>query len=87
MRNCRSLEEALDVLKPYVAKAREDESITWIFGGQWNVNIWDKPVVPDRKALDSVIARTSPWHRVHGLAHPVAQFQGSRRTRPGPRRA
>ncbi|PZP32148.1 MAG: hydrolase [Kocuria rhizophila] len=54
MRNCRSLEEALDVLKPYVAKAREDESITWILGGQWNVNIWDKPVVPDRKALDSV---------------------------------
>lgn len=54
MRNCRSLEEALDVLKPYVAKAREDESITWIFGGQWNVHIWDKPVVPDRKALDSV---------------------------------
>ena len=54
MRHCTSLESALEVLRPFVERGMADESITWIFGGQWNVNAWDVPELPDRYALDSV---------------------------------
>lgn len=54
MRHCTSLESALEVLRPFVERGMADESITWIFGGQWNVNAWDVPELPDRHALDTV---------------------------------
>ena len=54
MRGCVNLEEALAVLRPYVEQARTDPSITWIFGGQWNINAWTGPERPDRHVLDSV---------------------------------
>ena len=54
MRHCTSLASALKVLRPFVERGMADESITWIFGGQWNVNAWDVPELPDRYALDSV---------------------------------
>ena len=54
MRDCTSLESALEVLRPFAARARQDESITWIFGGQWNVNAWDVPRLPTRQDLDRV---------------------------------
>ena len=54
MRHCTSLASALEVLRPFVERGMADESITWIFGGQWNVNAWDVPELPDRYALDSV---------------------------------
>ncbi|MCT1616507.1 amidohydrolase family protein [Kocuria indica] len=54
MRHCTSLESALEVLRPFVERGMADDSITWIFGGQWNVNAWDVPELPDRHALDTV---------------------------------
>lgn len=54
MRHCTSLKSALEVLRPFVERGMADESITWIFGGQWNVNAWDVPELPDRHALDTV---------------------------------
>ncbi|WP_312796263.1 amidohydrolase [Kocuria sp.] len=54
MRHCTSLESALEVLRPFVERGMADESITWIFGGQWNVNAWNVPELPDRHALDTV---------------------------------
>ncbi|WP_270257145.1 amidohydrolase [Kocuria marina] len=54
MRHCTSLESALEVLRPFVERGMADDSITWIFGGQWNVNAWDVPELPDRHALDIV---------------------------------
>ena len=54
MRHCTSLESALEVLRPFVERGMADDSITWIFGGQWNFNAWDVPELPDRHALDTV---------------------------------
>lgn len=54
LRRCRSLEEALDTLRPFVAQARRAPGTAWVFGGQWNVNAWDVPVVPDRRSLDAI---------------------------------
>ncbi|MEX5277620.1 amidohydrolase [Kocuria sp. CPCC 205261] len=54
MRHCTSLESALEVLRPFVERGMADESTTWIFGGQWNVNAWEVPELPDRHALDTV---------------------------------
>ncbi|MBD2762933.1 amidohydrolase [Kocuria sp. cx-116] len=54
MRACASLRDALELLKPFVDRARQDKSKTWIFGGQWNANGWDVPVFPDKHSLDSI---------------------------------
>ncbi|MDO4919187.1 amidohydrolase [Kocuria sp.] len=54
MRACTDLDSALAVLRPHVDKARRDPSITWIFGGQWNINAWTTPARPDRRVLDAV---------------------------------
>ena len=54
MRHCTDLDSALAVLRPFVERAMADESITWIFGGQWNINAWTTTELPDRHVLDTV---------------------------------
>ncbi|GGT33686.1 amidohydrolase [Nonomuraea spiralis] len=51
LRDVRSLDEALAKVADHAAKLRPG---AWLFGGRWNSNIWNPPVQPDRKALDSV---------------------------------
>lgn len=50
LRGSRSLEEALERVRAYAAKLPEG---AWIFGGRWDFNAWERPVQPDRLALDS----------------------------------
>ncbi|GAA4381938.1 amidohydrolase [Paeniglutamicibacter cryotolerans] len=51
LRGTRSLEESLERVRAYAATLPEG---AWIFGGRWDYNAWDRPVQPDRQALDSV---------------------------------
>ncbi|GAA1627371.1 amidohydrolase [Catellatospora bangladeshensis] len=47
----RSLAEALALIAERAAQLRPGE---WLLGGRWNSNVWERPVQPDRYALDSV---------------------------------
>jgi predicted amidohydrolase YtcJ len=47
----RSLAEALSRIADHAARLRPGQ---WLLGGRWNSNVWDRPVQPDRYALDSV---------------------------------
>lgn len=86
LRACTSLREALDLLAPFVARARREPAATWVFGGQWNVNAWDRPVLPDRYALDSVapdvpVALGSlDWHTLWLNSAALAELGLDRRT-------
>ena len=54
LRGCTSLTAALEALRPHVDRARARGGSSWVFGGQWNANSWDVPVLPDRHSLDAV---------------------------------
>ncbi len=47
----RSLAEALARIADHAAALRPGQ---WLLGGRWNSNVWDRPVQPDRHALDAV---------------------------------
>src|SRR5690349_18440396 len=47
----RYLAEALARIADHAARLRPGQ---WLLGGRWNSNVWDRPVQPDRHALDSV---------------------------------
>ncbi|MEO3871083.1 amidohydrolase [Nonomuraea sp. B12E4] len=51
LRRARSLEEALAAIAGHAARLAPG---AWLAGGRWNSNVWDRPVQPDRYALDSV---------------------------------
>jgi predicted amidohydrolase YtcJ len=51
LRDARSLSEALAKITDHAAGL---DPGAWVFGGRWNSNAWDRPVQPDRHALDSV---------------------------------
>src|SRR5262245_22127532 len=51
LRGARSLEEALAAIAAHAARLAPG---AWLSGGRWNSNVWDRPVQPDRYALDSV---------------------------------
>ncbi|MFG2073772.1 amidohydrolase [Nonomuraea maritima] len=51
LRTARSLEEALAAIAEHAARQRPG---AWVLGGRWNSNAWERPVQPDRHALDSV---------------------------------
>lgn len=50
LREARSLEEALDLIRDHVAASAPGEAL---HSGRWNSNRWAVPVQPDRHALDS----------------------------------
>lgn len=47
----RSLDEALTRIAEHAARLRPGQ---WLLGGRWNSNVWDRPIQPDRHALDAV---------------------------------
>jgi predicted amidohydrolase YtcJ len=51
LREARSLAEALAKIAEHAVRLAPG---AWLFGGRWNSNVWDRPVQPDRHALDSV---------------------------------
>ncbi|MDP9842702.1 amidohydrolase [Streptosporangium lutulentum] len=51
LRDAGSLEEALAKIAAHAVRLAPG---AWLFGGRWNSNTWDRPVQPDRHALDSV---------------------------------
>ncbi|MFI7616658.1 amidohydrolase [Nonomuraea terrae] len=51
LRHARSLDEALAAIAAHAARLAPG---AWLFGGRWNSNQWERPVQPDRHALDSV---------------------------------
>lgn len=51
LRDATSLQEALAKIADHAARL---EPGAWLFGGRWNSNTWDRPLQPDRYALDSV---------------------------------
>ena len=51
LREARSLEETLDLVRAHAAGLPEGE---WLHSGRWNHNRWAVPVQPDRHALDTV---------------------------------
>ncbi|MBF8190045.1 amidohydrolase [Nonomuraea sp. K274] len=51
LRLARSLEEALAAIAEHAVRLSPG---AWLFGGRWNSNVWERPVQPDRHALDSV---------------------------------
>ncbi|MGW3954898.1 amidohydrolase [Streptomyces sp. NPDC004752] len=51
LREARSLEEALRKIAAYAERLQPG---VWLFGSGWNSNVWQRPVQPDRLALDSV---------------------------------
>ena len=51
LREARSLEEALGLIRDHVASAPAGRPLS---SGRWNSNRWSVPVQPDRLALDSV---------------------------------
>lgn len=53
LRGAKSLDEALERVRDYVATR---EPGAFILGGRWDSNSWDVPVQPDRYALDTVSA-------------------------------
>lgn len=50
LRGTRSLEESLERVSAYAATLPPD---AWVLGGRWDFNAWDRPIPPDRHALDS----------------------------------
>ncbi|MDF2711718.1 MAG: putative secreted protein [Nonomuraea muscovyensis] len=51
LRGVRSLEAALARISEHASRL---EPGAWLSGGRWNSNTWERPVQPDRYALDSV---------------------------------
>jgi predicted amidohydrolase YtcJ len=51
LREARSLEDALARVTEHTVGLDEG---AWVFGGRWNSNVWERPVQPDRHALDAV---------------------------------
>ncbi len=50
LRGTVSLEDALARVRNYAATLPKTG---WVFGGRWDYNTWDVPVLPDRYALDA----------------------------------
>lgn len=50
LREARSLDEALALVRAHVAGLPEGE---WLHSGRWNSNRWSVPLQPDRHALDA----------------------------------
>ncbi|WP_377273671.1 amidohydrolase [Peterkaempfera sp. SMS 1(5)a] len=51
LRDARCLEEALAAISEHAMRLAPG---AWLFGGRWNSNTWERPVQPDRLALDAV---------------------------------
>lgn len=51
LRTARSLEESLARITEHAARLAAG---AWVVGGRWNSNVWERPVQPDRHALDAV---------------------------------
>jgi len=50
---CKSLEETIKQLQPFAKKKNQGE---WILARRWNVNLWKKRILPDKKILDKISA-------------------------------
>ncbi len=50
---CKSLEETLKKLQVFAKKRNKEE---WILARRWNINLWKKLVLPDKKILDKISA-------------------------------
>ncbi len=49
--DCPSLEEMIKKLQVFAKKKNKEE---WILAKRWNINLWEKPVLPDKKILDKI---------------------------------
>lgn len=48
---CKSLEETIKKLQSFAKKKNEGE---WIFARRWNINLWKKQILPDKRILDKI---------------------------------
>lgn len=47
--DCTSLEETIKKLQPFAKRKKEAD---WIFARRWNINLWEKRILPDKRILD-----------------------------------